>query len=143
MTRKSVTRSFSGINAINKPKDTQRPLQTEEEGEEERNKPLPGREIVDTSALVVVCVNMNGLRTKNKCITLGKLMFDLWAGVCIVTETHLREEELGRVRIEHYHTLADYCRPTPIGERIGGGVIIIVHNTLTAIKENKIQGLAS
>ena len=131
------------MNTINKSKDTQGPPQTEEEGEEERGEPLSGREIVGASALVAVCVNMNGLRAKNKCVMLGKLMFDLWAGVCIVTETHLREEELGRVRIENFHTLADDCRPTPIGERIGGGVIIIVHNTLTAIKENKIQGLAS
>ena len=69
-------------------------------------------------------------------------MFDLWAGVCVVTETHLREHELGRVRIENYHTLADDCRPTPIGEHIGGGVIIIVHNTLTAVKEEKLPGLA-
>ena len=97
---------------------------------------------MDTTALMVVCVNINGLRKKKKRALLGKLMFDLWAGVCVVTETHLRKPELDRVQIDHYHILADDCRPTPIGERIGGGVLILVHNTLAAVKEDEIIGLA-
>ena len=86
-----------------------------------RRESLPGRANVDTTTLMVVCVNINGLRRKKKRALLGKLMFDLWAGVCVVTETHLRKPELDRVQIDHYHILADDCRPTPIGERIGGG----------------------
>ena len=68
-------------------------------------------------------------------------MYDLWAGVCIATETHLRKPELDMLQISNYHILADNCRTTPIGERIGGGVLILVHNTLSAVKGDEIQGL--
>ena len=91
---------------------------------------------------MVVRVNINGLRKKKKRGLLGKLMLDLWTGVCVVTETHIRKEELGRAQIDNYHILADDCRATSIGEHIGGEVIILVHNALAAAKEDEIPGLA-
>ena len=76
---------------------------------------------MNLTELKVICVNINGLRKKKKRALLGKLMYDLWAGVCIATETHLRKPELDVLQISNYHILADNCRTTPIGERIGGG----------------------
>ena len=69
-------------------------------------------------------------------------MYDLWAGACVVTETYLRQSELDRAQLGNYHILADDCRPTPLGDHIGGGVIIIVHNALSAVKADEIPGLA-
>ena len=82
---------------------------------------MPGRESLATVNMIVMCININGLRKKHKRVLLGKLMFDVWAGICIATETHLRENDLDKLRYDNYHVIAHYCRPTPVGERIGGG----------------------
>ena len=92
--------------------------------------------------MFVMCVNINGLRKKRKRVLLGKLMYDLWAGICIATETHLREADLSKLRYDNYHVVAQYCRPTPIGERIGGGVVILAHNTLSVETLPRIASLA-
>ena len=105
------------------------------------SKVLPGRASVNAADLMLVCVNINGLRKKKKRVLLGKLLFDLRAGVGVVTETHLRKSELKKVRISNYHILTEYCRPTAIGEHIGGGVLILAHNSLSATEEDKIPGL--
>ena len=89
-----------------------------------------------------MCVNMNGLRKKRKRILLGKLMYDLWAGICVVTETHFRKPDLDQLAYDNYHILADYCRPVPLGERIGGGVVILAHNSLSVGVGRKLDELA-
>ena len=65
---------------------------------------------------------------------LGRLLMQLGVGVRIVTGTHLRRAEPDRVRIKEYNGMADSCRPTPPGVRIGGGVLILVRNTPTPAK---------
>ena len=97
---------------------------------------------MDLINLTVVCVNMNGLRKKKQRTLLGKLMFDLWAGVCIVTESHLRKPDLDKLAYSSYFMVADYCRPIPLGEKIGGGVVIIVHETVNAESIPEMEGLA-
>ena len=70
---------------------------------------------------------------------LGKMLYDLQVGVCIVTETHLRETDIDSLKFPTYHVVAHYCRPTPKGSRIGGGVLILVHVDFVAetIPKNK------
>ena len=58
----------------------------------------------------VVRINANGLRTQLKRDLLGKLLQDLQAGVGLITETHLREPELKRIR---YPTYNKPGRPPP------------------------------
>ena len=92
--------------------------------------------------LNTLTLNINGLRKKRKKALLGKLLRDLQIGVAIITETHLRESELGRVKYRKYHTMADYCRPTPEGQRIGGGVLILAHTNFSTEELPRAKELA-
>ena len=80
----------------------------------------------------VVCINANGLRTQLKRDLLGKLLYDLRAGVGLITETHLRKSELKWIRYPTYNVVADYCSRVPTGQQIAGGVIILAHRDFTA-----------
>ena len=84
--------------------------------------------------LNVMSINANGLRTKLKRDLLGKLLQDLQVGVGLITETHLRKPDLAWIKFPQYHIVADYCRRTPTGQRIGGGVLILVHRNFTTAK---------
>ena len=53
-----------------------------------------GKVLCTGAAFNMLSLNINGLRTEQKRTTLGKLLFDLQVGVCILSETHLRLEEL-------------------------------------------------
>ena len=57
---------------------------------------------------------------KQKRTLLGKLMYDLCAGICFVTGTHLRKDYFEQLAYDNYQIVAEYCRPIPVGERIGG-----------------------
>ena len=89
-----------------------------------------------------MCVNMNGLREKRKRILLGKPMRNLWAGICVVTETHLRKSDLNQLAYDNYHVIANYCRPIPLGGRIGWGVVILDHGSLSVEVGKKLDELA-
>ena len=65
---------------------------------------------------------------------LYKLLHDLQAALCVVTETHLREEELSWVATEAYYRVTEYCRVIPPGVRPGEGVLILVHRHFSAKK---------
>ena len=91
----------------------------------------------------VVNINVNGLRTKKKRLLPGRLLEELQVGIRIVTETHQRRAELARFRIRGFHILGECCRPTPMGVRIGGGVLILVRNTLTAEPYPKLPGIGA
>ena len=86
-------------------------------------------------------INANGLRTQQKRDMLGKLLLDLQVGVGLITETHLRKPDLSWVRYPQYHIVADYCRRTPAGSRIGGGALILVHRNFTTAKIPKIHSI--
>ena len=86
-------------------------------------------------------VNINGLRKEQKRILLGKLTYDIWAGVCVVTETHLKKADLGQLAYDNYRIMADFCRPTPIGERIGRVVVILAHNSLSSEKGRELEAM--
>ena len=100
-----------------------------------------GKVLCTGAAFNMLSLNINGLRTDQKRTTLGKLLFDLQVGVCILTETHLRLEELDYLTIPSYQIVADYCRPVPMGEKIAGGVLILVHIDLVADELPKLTGL--
>ena len=91
-----------------------------------------GNVLYAAAKLNLVTLNINGLRTRRKKAMLGKLLKDLQIGVAIITETHLRTSELGRVNYKHYNVIADHCRDTPKGQHIGGGVLILVHQNFSA-----------
>ena len=76
--------------------------------------------------------NINGLRAKLKNDLLGKMLKDAQVGVCVVSETHRRKEDLKTAQYPKYKILADHCRETPIGEQIKGGVLILVHTDFSA-----------
>ena len=80
----------------------------------------------------ILTLNINGLRTKRKKTLLGKMLKDLQIGVCVLTETHLRKSDLEQIDYPQYSIIADHCRPTPEGEWIKGGVLILVHINFTA-----------
>ena len=99
--------------------------------------------VLKTGAILnVLSLNINGVRTGEKRTMLGKLLHDLQVGVCLLTETHLREDDLDTFDIPHYHVVADYCRPTPVGEWIKGGVLILVHTNFDADELPKLTSLA-
>ena len=86
------------------------------------------------SVLNIISINANGLRTQLKRDLLEKLLIDLQAGVGIIPETHLRKPDLAWIRYPNYTVVADYCRRVPIGRHIAGGVLILVHNSITTAK---------
>ena len=93
------------------------------------------------AAFNMLSLNINGLRTEQKRTTLGKLLFDLQIGVCVLTETHLRSEDLDDLSVTSYQIVADYCRPVPVGDKIAGGVLILVHIDLVADELPRLTGL--
>ena len=94
------------------------------------------RVLFASDPLNTVCVNANGLRAKRKRILLGKLLFDLQAAVGIVTGTHLRRADVNGLHFRNYNKPANYCRPTDVGRRIGGGRFDISAHALTATCDN-------
>ena len=80
----------------------------------------------------IVCINANCLRAKRWGTFLGKLLENATAGICSVTEAHLRKDDLSRISFDNYVLLADYCRPIPVGEWVAGGAIILVRENSTA-----------
>ena len=79
----------------------------------------------------LVNINCNGLRSKRKKLALGSLLTLMKVGVCVVTESHLRLARVKSLQIPGYKVVANFCRLAP-GRKIGGGVVILVKNTLTS-----------
>ena len=67
-----------------------------------------------------VCINANGLRKRRKRLMLYKMLHDLNVGLCLITETHLRESELSRVRTPGYYRATEHCQDAPLGTWPGG-----------------------
>ena len=44
----------------------------------------------------------------------------------------MRRVELRGLKFPDYYIGGEYCRPTPTGERIGGGVLLLVHRGIVA-----------
>ena len=59
------------------------------------------------------------------------MLHELQVGLCIVTETHLREADIEFLKFPTYHVVAHHCRPTPKGSHISGGVLILAHINFT------------
>ena len=78
--------------------------------------------LLHTPAVInIMGVNANGIRTKRKRLMLHRLLRALRVGVGVVTETHLRKGDIKGLSFPDYYVRGDFCRPTPVGERIGGG----------------------
>ena len=99
------------------------------------------RMLYTTSVINVVGVDANGIRTKRKRLMLHRLLRELKAGVGIITETHMRKTELGGFSFPEYYVRGDYCRPTPPGDRIGGGVLILVHRGISTEAVDSVGGV--
>ena len=100
-----------------------------------------GRILYTSAHLNVIAVNANGIRTARKKRLLRKLLRDLQVGLGIITETHLREEDLEGLRFRGYYRPAEYCRETEAGRGIRGGVLILAHNRFSTGKLPKLQGI--
>ena len=105
-------------------------------------KDLPLRILYTNTLMNLVGINVNGVRKKRKRLLLEKLLADLTVGVCVLSETHLRKADLATFSIEHYRIFGDYCRPTPVGESIRGGVLILVHEAFSAERIPERQDLS-
>ena len=75
---------------------------------------------------MLLTVNCNGLRSKREQLALRKLLRDLKVTVCVATETHLRDDEMGTINIKYYEVATKFRRETE--GKIGGGVLILAHN---------------
>ena len=102
----------------------------------------PPRLLYTVSVINIVGVNANGVRTKRKRLMLHRLLRELKAGVGVITETHMRRTELKGFNIPDYYIGGECCRPTPPGERIGGGVLILVHRGIVAETIEGLQDMA-
>ena len=80
-------------------------------------------------------INCNGLRQKEKRLKLGHVLPTNGIGVVVITETHFRENESKMLRIPRYRIIGEYTRPEP-QDKIGGGVIILTHKSVTAVGLN-------
>ena len=88
----------------------------------------------------IVTININGIREKRKKIALGRALCAVQAAVCVVTEAHIREEDLETIKIPNYKVITHCCRE--VETRLGGGVVISVHKNYKAklISENNFVG---
>ena len=78
--------------------------------------------------LSVLTLNCNGLREPGKRNVIARLLYIKVAGLCILTETHLRPREVEGLAIPNHHVVAGSCRD-PI-RRIGGEVSILARHSL-------------
>ena len=76
------------------------------------------------SMLRVPNLNCNGIRRREKRLQLGELRLTNRIGVAIITETHLRIEEVKRLHSSYHAVVNDSSRVTD--GKIGGGVLPMV-----------------
>ena len=87
----------------------------------------------------ILAINVEGIRMKHKRLALEEKLLERHIDICIVSESHLRKADLKRITFENYTIVADYCRKTRT--QIGGGVVIMVRNTVTA--EEKVTPICT
>ena len=78
----------------------------------------------------VLTLNCNGMRDSRKRGAIARLLYTKGVSVCVLTETHLRTQEVDRLEIPNYWIAASTSRD-PEG-RIRGGIIILVHHGMSA-----------
>ena len=82
-------------------------------------------------------INANGVRDSVKRDALALFLPDFFIDVCVVTETHLREEEVVDMKKYFlalgYRVEAQCCRKTGVA-RIKGGVLILIHERTSAVE---------
>ena len=59
-----------------------------------------------------VPVHDNGARNRYKRMALGRLLYRIRVGACVLTAAHVRKEGLGNFGIEEYLVENDYSRVT-------------------------------
>ena len=69
--------------------------------------------------LRLLTLNCKGARRRNAGVQLEELLFANRIGSAVTAETHLRGEEVERLRLNHYAGIND-CSKDTVG-RIGGG----------------------
>ena len=91
--------------------------------------------------LHVLPLNINGLRANLRRDLPAKLLKDLRVGIYFLTESRLRSVDLKNIKNPKLNALAAPYRPSPFGERIGGGASILVHTNFAAEKLPEVEGL--
>ena len=82
---------------------------------------LQAREM--TREVCIATINVRGLKSQAKVDSLCLLLEELEIDVCVVTETHMTEQEAKNLYIEGYEVQAECCRPE---SSAGGGAIILM-----------------
>ena len=80
--------------------------------------------------LRILNINVDGVRKKRRRLELSHILGEYGIDVCVVTGTHLRRRDPKRIKFKDYTMLGKFCRRTK--GTIGGGVLILVKNTVTA-----------
>ena len=93
---------------------------------------------VGSYLLNILTVNCNGIRNKARRLRLSDVLDQLCVGACVVVETHLREHEIQRIKFPNYTIVTASCRDSNV-QKIGGGVLILVHKVFKADKDTSIE----
>ena len=85
--------------------------------------------------ILIMALNVNGLRQKRKVTALGKYISSLkpQPDICVLSETHLYEDETDKFCLETYHKAHSSCRE-PDEEQAKGGVLILVKERVSYTK---------
>ena len=95
-----------------------------------------------TSDILLMSLNVNGLRQRRKVTALGKCIPTLCPqpDICILVETHLTEEETDKFKLSTYRKARSHCRTLEEGQ-IKGGVLIMVKNRVSFSKADDLPGV--
>ena len=95
-----------------------------------------------TSDILIMSLNVNGLRQKRKITALGEYISTLCPqpDICILGETHLTEEETNKFKLSPYRKAHSHCRTMEEGQ-IKGGVLIMVKSTVSFTKVEDLPGV--
>ena len=87
-------------------------------------------------------INANGIRDSAKRDALAAFLIDFCINVCVVSETHLREEDITNAKkyfLDYGYTVEAHCCRNTGQRKIGGGVIILVHIGLPSVPLKKVS----
>ena len=93
--------------------------------------------------LLIMTLNVNGLRQKRKITALGTYLSTLerQPEVCILAETHLVENETEGIKLDTYRKAHSHCREEEV-EKSCGGVLIMVKKDASFKKDEERQGVS-
>ena len=86
--------------------------------------------LVGGKPLRILILNCDGIGKRAKRVELIELLRKLIIGVCVLTETHLRDSEVEQIGFKYSAITHIWCRKDV--KRIGGGMMILAHHIFKA-----------